>query len=115
MAATGVGEIIVHGVVDYVFARGVTGMAFVTLCVPAKNTDVTRALAGSERDHLHGFAELQAPISMIMEAKAEDTFDNGFGQAVAQCTALRNSQQYVAPHAFLHALLLLTLRRVRSY
>jgi len=73
IAATGVGEIIVHGVIDYVFGRGV---------------------AGSYRDHLDGLSgKLQAPIStMIMEAKAEDTFDNGFGQAVAQCAALRNSQ-----------------------
>lgn len=36
MTATGVGDIIVHGVVDYAFARGLTGIVFAT-CVYSRS------------------------------------------------------------------------------
>ena len=84
---------------------------FATLCALVKNTE---HCIGSYRDHLDGLSgKLQAPIStMIMEAKAEDTFDNGFGQAVAQCAALRNSQRCVVGSCLLRFLYhVLGLRR----
>ena len=42
IAPVNVGEIIVHGVVDYVFARGVTGMVFAISRVPASYTCIGR-------------------------------------------------------------------------
>jgi len=51
-------------------------------------TDVSPC-SGNAADHLAGTAKLDPPVTVMMEAKAENTFDNGWVQAVGQTLAMQ--------------------------
>ena len=102
IAPVPVGDLIVHGVVDYVFSTaGATGMLPIYW-----HMLVIHLYVGSLREHVRGEGKLIQPVTTaIIEAKDVVTYDNGLVQARAEAAALLKSQPaYVSECIFISPL-----------